>query len=237
MSDSIITVSGLKKSYGKHLVLDNISFDVPKGKIVGLLGPNGCGKTTFLKILTGLIHDYSGEVKIDGHKPGIKSKEITAFMPERTYLAEWFKTSDAIDYFADFFTDFDKNKAYEFLARFNLDPNQKVKTMSKGMQEKVQLLLVMSRSASLYVFDEPFSGQDPVARSVILDVIMNNYASDSTILMSTHQVNDLEQVFDHVIMFGHGHVLFNDSIESIRAEGKSVEEKYKEVIGNVWEVD
>ena len=234
MSNSIIEVNGLTKSYGKHLVLDDLNFEVPKGKIVGLLGPNGCGKTTFMKILTGIIHDYKGEVLIDGHKPGVVSKAMTAYMPERTYLAEWFRAKDAIEYFADFFVDFDKNKAYDFLNKFGLDENQKIKTMSKGMQEKIQLLLVMSRSAKLYVFDEPFSGQDPVARGMILDVIMNNYAKDATIMISTHQVNDLEKVFDHIIMFGHGHVLFNDSIDSIRDEGKSVEEKFKEVFGNVW---
>jgi ABC-2 type transport system ATP-binding protein len=234
MSNSIITVEGLTKSYGKNLVLDDLTFELPKGEIIGLLGPNGCGKTTFMKILTGIIHDYSGEVLIDGHKIGIQTKAMTAYIPERIYLAEWFKTRDAIDYFADFFVDFDKNKAIEFTKRFNLDINQRIKTMSKGMQEKVQLLLVMSRAAKLYVLDEPLGGVDPASRAGILDIIMKNYAKNSTLLLSTHLVNDLEQAFNHVIMLGGGKVLFNDSINAIKEQGISVEDKFREVFANVW---
>lgn len=235
--NNIITVDGLRKSYGKHLVLNDISLNVPSGKIVGLLGSNGCGKTTLMKIITGLIHDYSGDVRVLGHKPGAYTKARTAYLSERSYLADWFKTKDAIDYFADFYSDFDISKATELVRRFGLDENQRIKTMSKGMREKVQLLLVMSRNAELYVMDEPLGGVDPAARSVILDIIMKNYAKNSTLLISTHLVHDLEQSFNHIVILGHGKVLLNSDIDKIRAEGLSVEDKYKEVYGNAWEVD
>lgn len=229
-----IQVRGLTKSYDKKVVLNNVSFDLPKSRIVGLLGPNGCGKTTLIKVLTGVIHDYTGTVLIEGHKPGVYTKARTAYLSERNYLAEWFRTIDAIDYFADFFTDFDKNKALEFTERFGLDKNQRVKTMSKGMQEKVQLLLVMSRKAEMYLLDEPLGGVDPAARGVILDIIMNNYTENATLMLSTHLVNDLEQCFDHILMLCRGNILVNTSIDTIRASGKSVEEVFKEVIGSDW---
>ncbi|MDR1631068.1 MAG: ABC transporter ATP-binding protein [Oscillospiraceae bacterium] len=231
---AMIQIRNLKKAYGKNVVLNDISFDLPKGRIVGLLGPNGSGKTTLIKVLAGIIHDYEGTVLIDNHKPGVFTKARTAYLPERTYLAEWFRTIDAIDYFNDFFSDFDKNKALDFAQRFNLDLKQKVKTMSKGMQEKVQLLLVMSRAADFYLLDEPLGGVDPAARSVILDIIMSNYGDNATLLLSTHLVNDLEQSFNHVLMLGRGNILVNTGIETIRNQGKTLEEVFKEVIGNAW---
>lgn len=236
-NDVIIKVRNLSKSYGKNLVLDDISFDLEKGKIIGLLGPNGCGKTTLIKILSGLIHDYDGIVRVDDAPPGIHTKGITAYLPEKTYLADWFRPIDAINYFNDFFSDFDKNKALEFVKRFRLNEKQSIKSMSKGMQEKVQLLLIMSRSAKLYLLDEPLGGVDPAARATILDIIMKNYAQDSTLLLSTHMVNNLEGSFDHVLMLGNGKVLVNTGIAKIHAMGKSVEEVFKEVIGNAWETD
>jgi len=236
-NDVIIKVRNLSKSYGKNLVLDDISFDLEKGKIIGLLGPNGSGKTTLIKILSGLIHDYDGIVRIDDKPTGIHTKAMTAYLPEKTYLADWFRPIDAINYFNDFFSDFDKAKALEFVKRFKLNPKQPIKSMSKGMQEKVQLLLIMSRSAKLYLLDEPLGGVDPAARATILDIIMKNYAENSTLLLSTHMVNDLEGSFNHVLMLGHGKVLVNTSIEKIHSMGKSVEEVFKEVIGNAWETD
>lgn len=233
-----IKVRNLSKSYIKgRPVLKNVSFDIPAGKIVGLLGPNGCGKTTLLKILSGCIHDYEGKILINGSIPGVVTKSNTAFLPDTTYLSEYFRTIDAIDYFNDFFYDFDRNKALEFVERFNLDPKQKIKTMSKGMQEKVQLLLIMSRKAKLYLLDEPLGGVDPAARENILNVIMDNYAQKSTLMLSTHMVNDLEASFNHVLILGHGNVLVNTSVENVRKSGKSLEEVFKEVIGNDWEVD
>lgn len=233
-----VKVRNLNKSYIKHKpVLTDVSFDIPRGKIVGLLGPNGCGKTTLLKILSGVIHDYSGKIIINGNPPGPVTKATTAFLPDTTYLADYFRTIDAIDYFNDFFYDFDRVKAMEFVERFKLDPKQKIKTMSKGMQEKVQLLLVMSRAAKLYLLDEPLGGVDPAARENILNIIMDNYAEKSTLILSTHMVNDLEASFNHVLILGHGRVLVNTSVDNVRKSGKTLEEVFKEVIGNDWEID
>ncbi len=237
MSDQeyAIKVRNLNKSYVRNVpILSDVSFDIPEGKIVGLLGPNGCGKTTLLKILSGCIHDYTGKVIVGGNVPGPVSKANTAFLPDTTYLADYFRTIDAIDYFNDFFYDFDRVKAMEFVTRFGLNPKQKIKTMSKGMQEKVQLLLVMSRAAKLYLLDEPLGGVDPAARENILDIIMTNYAEKSTLLLSTHMVNDLENSFNHILILGHGRVLVNTSIDNVKKSGKSLEEVFKEVIKNDW---
>ena len=230
-------VRNLSKDYGGHKVLDDISFDIPAGKIVGLLGPNGCGKTTLIKILAGLIHDYTGMVLVDGKRIGVASKAAVALLPDSTYFPDRVRTVDCINYFADFFKDFNKVKAIEFATEFNLDLNQRIKTMSKGMQEKLQLLVVMSRAADIYLLDEPLGGVDPAARAVIMDIIMKNYKENATLLLSTHLVNDLEHSFDHVLMLGKGKVLVNTGIENLRATGKSVEEIFKEVIGDAWEVD
>ncbi len=230
-------VRNLSKDYGGHKVLDDISFDIPAGKIVGLLGPNGCGKTTLIKILAGLIHDYTGMVLVDGKRIGVASKAAVALLPDSTYFPDRFRTIDCINYFADFFKDFNKVKAIEFATEFDLDLNQRIKAMSKGMQEKLQLLVVMSRAADIYLLDEPLGGVDPAARAVIMDIIMKNYKENATLLLSTHLVNDLEHSFDHVLMLGKGKVLVNTGIENLRATGKSVEEIFKEVIGDAWEVD
>ncbi len=230
----IIEVKGLQKSYGHHQVLRRLDLSYEQGQVIGLLGPNGCGKTSLIKILTGLIHDYEGTVLIDGQAPGIYTKSVTAYLPERTYLPEWMKAKDAIDYFQDFFADFDKVKAMDMLMRFRLDPEQKIKTMSKGMQEKLQLLIVMSRAAKLYCLDEPLGGVDPATRSAILDVIMNNYADKSTVLISTHLINDVERIFNSVLMIGEGQVKLNASVEEIRESGRSIEDIFKEVFSFAW---
>lgn len=231
---SYIKVDNLTKSYGKKVVFNNTSFSLPKGEIIGLLGPNGCGKSTFMKILTGIIHDYSGEVLIDGFVPGENTKAFTAYLPEQSFVHDWMRNIDAIDYFNDFFKDFDKAKALELLHLFELDPKQKAKTMSKGMQEKLLLSLTMSREASLYVLDEPMGGVDPATRGNILSFIMNNYAEKSTLLISTHLINDLEEVFTHAVFMNDGKILLNDSVSDIKKDGKSLNDVFKEVFCNVW---
>lgn len=233
----IITVKNMSKSYGDHRVLKEVSFDFEAGQVIGLLGPNGSGKTSLIKILVGLINDYTGEVLIDGEKPGKSTKAKVAYLPEKTYLADWMKVKDAINYIADFYKDFDKDKAIKMAESFKLPLNQKAKTMSKGMQEKLQLILVMCRNAQLYILDEPMGGVDPAARQFILDTIMKNIPEGSTILLSTHLIYDVEEIFDSVLMIGKGRVLVKTETEKIKASGRTVEQLFKEVYGSVWETD
>lgn len=234
MSEALLKVRNLKKSYGSHQVLHGVSFDVPKGSIVGLLGPNGCGKSSMIKVIVGLINDYEGEVLINGQKPGVESKKVVAYLPERNYLAPWMTPKQAINYMADFYKNFDKAKAIEMAQTFDLDLKQKIKTMSKGQQEKLQLVLVMCRKADIYILDEPLGGVDVVSRDFILDTILKNQAQDSTILLSTHLIYDIEKILDRVIMVKDGNVAVNTDVEKIRANGKSVEDLFREVFRNVW---
>ncbi len=234
MSEALLKVRNLKKSYGNHQVLHGVSFDVPKGSIVGLLGPNGCGKSSMIKIIVGLINDYEGEVLINGQKPGVESKKVVAYLPERNYLAPWMTPKQAINYMADFYKNFDKAKAIEMAKTFDLDIKQKIKTMSKGQQEKLQLVLVMCRKADIYILDEPLGGVDVVSRDFILDTILKNQAQDSTILLSTHLIYDIEKILDRVIMVKDGNVAVNTDVAKIRENGKSVEDLFREVFRNVW---
>lgn len=231
---NIINVASLSKSYGKKNVLNDISFQIEEGSIVGLLGPNGCGKTTLIKILTGLIKDHTGTVKIDNDEPGPYTKSIVAYLPDKSYLPDWMRPVDAIEYFADFYQDFDKAKAEKMINDFRLDPKQKLKTMSKGQQEKLCLILVMCRQAKLYILDEPLGGLDPASRSAILDLIMTNYAKNASVLISTHLINDVEKIFNRVLMISDGKLIVNSHVNEIREKGKSVEEVFKEVFTYAW---
>lgn len=227
---SLLRLEHVSKAYDRLRVLDDVSFEVDAGSITGLLGPNGCGKTTTMKIIAGLIGTYDGAVQVDGMAPGLETKKIVSFLPEKTYLSSWMRCIDTIDMFADFYADFDRNKALELLERLRLSPRQKIRLMSKGMQEKLQLVLVMSRAAKLYVLDEPLSGVDPAARSLILDIILKNYNPEASILLSTHLIYDVERIFDHIILLGYGKVVLSGSVDDIRSSsGKSIDEVFREV--------
>lgn len=233
MSETLLKVRDLKKSYGDHAVLKGVSYDIEQGKIVGLLGPNGCGKTSMIKSIVGLINDYEGKILINGKAPGVESKKIIAYLPEKNYLPNWMTPKSAIKYMADFYDNFDMQKALDMAARFELPMKQKIKTMSKGQQEKLQLLLVMSRKADLYILDEPLGGVDLVSREFILDTIMKNHAENSTILLSTHLIYDIEKVLDRVLMVKDGKLVVNTDVSKITADGKTVEDLFREVFSHV----
>ena len=234
---SIIQIKGLNKSYGSQQVLKDFSIEYEPGQFIGLLGPNGCGKTTLIKIITGLINDYTGEVLIDGHKPDIHTKNIIAYLPEKSYLPDWMRPVDTVKYMADFYEDFDSEKAMKMLETFQLPVKQKIKSMSKGMQEKLQLLLVVCRNAKLYVLDEPIGGVDPAARAFILDVILKNLPKDSTVLISTHLIHDVEGIFDRALMIGNGKILRDEKVHNGLMGEQTIEDVFKEVFSYAWQVN
>ena len=220
----------LTKKYGNVLALDNVNITLESGKIVGLLGPNGSGKTTLIKILNGLLTPTAGQVFIDGHEPGIKTKAVVAYLPDNVYLNTWMTVKQIVDYFKDFYADFREELAYQMLERLDISPSRKLKSLSKGNKEKVCLILTMSRNAKLYVLDEPIAGVDPAARDYVISTIINNYNPDATVLISTHLIADIEQVLDEVIFIQNGRVLLQRSVDAIREEnGKSVDELFREV--------
>lgn len=231
---ALLEIKNLRKSYGSHEVLKGITFDIPKGQIVGLLGPNGCGKSSMIKSIVGLINDYQGEILINGQAPGVESKKVVAYLPERNYLPPWMTPKSAINYVADFYKNFDKEKALAMAQTFELNMKQKLKTMSKGQQEKLHLILVMCRKADLYVLDEPLGGVDVVARDFILETILRNHAENSTILLSTHLIYDIERILDRVLMVKGGTLAVNTKVENIRENGNTVENLFREVFSNVW---
>lgn len=220
----------LKKKYGKKEALKGTSLQIESGQIVGLLGPNGSGKTTMIKLANGLLTPSSGEIIINGNKIGVETKKRVSYLPERTYLNNWMKVKEMINYFSDFYEDFDCDRAYDMLNKLNINPDDKLKTMSKGTKEKVQLILVMSRNADLYFLDEPIGGVDPAARDYILNTIITNYNPDSTVIISTHLISDIEKVLDDVVMIKDGELVMHKSVDDIREEyGKSVDEVFREV--------
>ncbi len=229
--NELIEIVGLTKAYDdRSVAVNNITITLPKGKIIGLLGPNGSGKTTLIKMLNGLLTPTSGSIKINGAYVGVQSKARVAYLPDRTYLAGNKKINEILDFFVDFYSDFSRDKAEEMLRSLNIDPATKLKTLSKGTKEKVQLILVMSRNADLYVLDEPIAGVDPAARDYILRTIINNYNPDATVLISTHLISDVEQVLDEVIFMRYGQLVLYTSVDNIREQhGKSVDAYFREV--------
>lgn len=230
MTPPVIELKNLEKSFGKVRAVDNLTLSIPSGKIIGLLGPNGSGKSTLFKLMNGLLQPSKGEILIDGMAPSVETKKIISYLPERTYLNDWMKIRDIFDFFQDFYEDFDMVKAKEMLTVLNLDEKHPLKTLSKGNKEKVQLILVMSRKAKVYLLDEPIGGVDPAARDFILETILSNYKEDATMIISTHLISDIEKVFDEVILLNQGKVYDYDSVDNIREKtGKSVDELFREV--------
>ena len=227
---NLLECKNLSKHFGPVKALDNISLSVGCGRIVGLLGPNASGKSTFIKICNHLLTPTSGEIRISGFHPGVESKKIVSYLPERNYLNDWMKVSDIISFFSDFYSDFSKEKAYDMLKKLSIHAGDRLKTMSKGTKEKVQLILVMSREAQLYLLDEPIGGMDPAARDYILDTIIGNYSENATVILSTHLISDIEKVLDEVIFLREGQIVLHQTVDEIREEtGKSVDSLFREV--------
>ena len=227
---NIVEIKNLSKNYNKKEVLKNINFNIAEGQIVGLFGPNGSGKTTLIKIMAGLLKEYSGDVKIGGENVGVYTKSIVSYLPEKTYFNKNTTPQDAISIFSDFYTDFNADKAKSMLKELSLSETQRIGTMSKGMQEKLQLIMVMSREARLYLLDEPLGGVDPASRDYILDTIIKNYNEKSSILLSTHLIHDVERIFDKAIFIKDGNIVLNEYVDVIRDEkGTSIDKLFREV--------
>lgn len=229
---SVLECRNLTKAYKRGWnVLDNLNLTIPEGKIIGLLGPNGCGKSTLIKLIAGLLVPNKGEILVDGKAVGEETKAVVSYLPERTYFSGWMKVSELISYFAEFYADFDKDKAYKLMADLDIDTNAKLKTLSKGTKEKVQLILVMSRNAKLYLLDEPIAGVDPAAREYILSTIVGNYNPEATIIITTHLIADVEQVLDDFMFISYGgKILKSGNAEEARIENNcSLDELFREV--------
>ena len=226
----LLKITNVTKKYHHFKALNNVSMTLESGKIIGLLGPNGSGKTTLIKIINGLLKDYEGEVLVDGKNVGIDSRKIISYLPDENYFQDWMYIKDVLSIFSDLYEDFDKENCLTLMNRFKLDKGMKIKEMSKGMKEKFQLSLVMSRKAKLYILDEPIAGVDPADREVILDVILNNYEEDALVLISTHLISDLETIFDDVVFLKDGEIVLHQSTEDLRLERKqSIDEAFREV--------
>lgn len=229
---NIIEVNNLSKTYFNKKALNNLSLNIEEGRVVGILGPNGSGKTTLIKILAGILRQSKGEAKIDGKTPGVYSKSILSYLPDRNFLYDWMKISDAISMYKEFFEDFDEKRADELLVFMKLEKTMKVKELSKGMQEKLNLTLVLSRRAKVYILDEPIAGVDPVARDQILDAIINNYSKESSMIITTHLVRDMENLFDDVVFLRDGEIILQGNAEELRAEkAMNIDDLFKEIFG------
>ena len=227
---AILECRDLSKRFGAVQALDAVNLKIEPGRVIGLLGPNGSGKTTLLKLANGLLTPTGGEILIDGQIPGRESRRVVSYLPDRPYLAEWMTVRQLLDFFADFYTDFDRDRATEMLLRLNIGENMRIKEMSKGTREKAQLILVMSRKAKLYLLDEPIGGVDPATRDYILETIIRNYNPEAAVIISTHLIADVEQVLDDVIFINSGRIVLESSVDEIREEhGMSVDQYFREV--------
>ena len=230
MTDPILSAQALTKRYGSHVALMGLDLELPRGKIIGLLGPNGSGKTTFLKLAAGLLAPTSGSITIDGKPIGPQSKAVVSYLPDRPCFQKSRRVRELMDWYCDFFQDFDRKRAEEMLSELKIDPELRFKTLSKGTQEKVQLVLTMSRRAKLYLLDEPIGGVDPAARDYILRTIITNYDPNATVLISTHLIMDVENVLDEYLFLSMGQVIQRGSVDEVREKtGKSLDELFREV--------
>lgn len=230
MSDNLIVCQGLAKSYGHKAALTGIDLEVGRGRIVGLLGPNGSGKTTLIKLLCGLLQPTAGRLAVAGLPVGPETKALVSYLPDRMYFASWMRAVDLFDLFRDFYRDFDYPKALAMCKSLGVEPKDRLKSMSKGTKEKVQLVLVMARKAQLYLLDEPIAGVDPAARDYILGTILSNYSEEASVLLSTHLIADIERVLDEVVFIREGVMVLHKDVDAIREEtGKSVDTLFREV--------
>ena len=226
----LVTCKGLTRLFGQTRALEDVDLTLTTGKIVGLLGPNGSGKTTLIKILNGLLQPTAGTALVDGMLPGPETKAVISYLPDRGYFPEWMRVGDMIDMFSDFYTDFDRAKATDMCRTLGLEADSRIKTLSKGTREKMQLMLVMSRAAKLYLLDEPIAGVDPAAREFIMQTILTNYNEEGTVLISTHLISDIEQVLDEAVFLQQGHIVLHEAVDSIRERtGESVDALFREM--------
>jgi ABC-2 type transport system ATP-binding protein len=226
----ILECKGLVKRFGKKEALAGIDLSLEPGRIVGLLGPNGSGKTTLIKLINGLLVPSEGEILISGFPPGVDSRRLISYLPENSYLSDWMRVRDLFAFFQDFYEDFKREKAEDMMQRLGIEPGERIKTLSKGTKEKVQLILVMSREAQLYLLDEPIGGVDPAARDYILSTILSNYSESATVLLSTHLIADVERVLDEIVFIRDGKILRTGQVDALREqEGKSVDALFREV--------
>ena len=216
MTEFVLEVKGVNKSYGKKPALNDISLKLERGKIIGLLGPNGSGKTTLIKLINGLLTPDSGQIFVDGMPIGTESHLAVSYLPDKTYLPDWMKVSDMMKMFSDFYSNFDDAKARDMLSRLNISESDRLKALSKGNKEKVQLILVMSRNAKLYLLDEPIGGVDPAARDYILNTIITTYNPDASVVISTHLISDIEKVLDEAVFINNGNIVLHETIDNIR---------------------
>ena len=226
----LLRCDGITKKYGGQVALNNVSLSVEGGRIIGLLGPNGSGKTTLIKLINGLLTPPAGSIAICGSAPGVETKKVVAYLPDSNYLNSWMTVGQLVNMFADFYEDFRRDTATEMLSRLGITTEARLKTLSKGNKEKVSLILVMSRSAKLYVLDEPIAGVDPATRDYIISTIIGNYTPEASVIISTHLISDIEQILDEVIFINNGNIVLHKSVDAIREEnGKSADELFREV--------